>query len=105
MAPHTSPEKTSFEHRLLRVCVPLDCALSGIFVLLVLALVPVLSVSSLPPNAARAVELILVVSATALAAMGLFTAWAIVSAMRRGQVEFPRVRLPLPEAVQLFKRR
>ena len=88
---------------MLRVVLPLDTAASAVFVLLALAAVPVLALLDVPADVLSLVGLAFLVFALALAAMGVVTAWTLISSMARGRYDLPaRLWLPLPRAAQPF---
>jgi len=91
------------ENRLLRAVMPLDAALSGVFVLLALAAVPALALVHASGAMLWMVGVAVIVVALALAAMGAVTAWTLLQRMARGCYELPeRLWLPLPKAAQPF---
>jgi hypothetical protein len=82
---------------------PLDTAASGVFVVLALAAVPVLTFLNPSADVVHLVGLAFIVFALALAAMGAVTAWTLISSMARGRYDLPkRLWLPLPPAAQPF---
>jgi len=90
-------DRVSDDNRVLRVVLPLDTAASAVFVLLALAAVPVLALLDLPADVVSLVGVAFVVYALALAAMGVVTAWTLISSMARGRYDLPaRLWLPLP---------
>lgn len=96
-------DRLSDDNRVLRVVLPLDTAASAVFVLLALAAVPVLALLDLPADVVSLVGLAFVAYALALAAMGVVTAWTLISSMARGRYDLPaRLWLPLPRAAQPF---
>jgi hypothetical protein len=96
-------DRSSHDNRVLRVVLPLDTAASAVFVLLALAAVPVLALLDVPADVVSLVGLAFVVYALALAAMGVVTAWTLISSMARGRYDLPaRLWLPLPRAAQPF---
>ncbi|TMM09899.1 MAG: hypothetical protein E6G01_18800 [Actinobacteria bacterium] len=91
------------DNRVLRVVMPLDTALSGVFVVLALAAVPALVLMRASAGVLWLVGLAVIVLAVALAAMGAVTAWTLLRSMARGRYELPsRLWLPLPKAAQPF---
>ncbi len=96
-------DRISDDNRVLRVVLPLDTAASAAFVLLALAAVPALALLDVPADIVSLVGLAFLVYALALAAMGLVTAWTLISSMARGRYDLPaRLWLPLPRAAQPF---
>jgi ABC-type bacteriocin/lantibiotic exporter with double-glycine peptidase domain len=91
------------DNRVLRFVMPLDTALSGVFVVLALAAVPALVVVNASTGVLWVVGLVVIVVALALAAMGAVTAWTLLRSMARGRYDLPsRLWLPLPRAAQPF---
>lgn len=91
------------DNRVLRVVMPLDTAVSGVFVVLALAAVPTLVLVDASVDVLWVVGLAAIGLALALAAMGAVTAWALLHRMARGCYELPsRLWLPLPRAAQPF---
>jgi hypothetical protein len=91
------------DNRVLRFVMPLDTALSGAFVVLALAAVPVLVLMDASAGVLWLVGLVAIVISLALAAMGTVTAWSLLRSMARGRYELPsRLWLPLPKAAQPF---
>jgi hypothetical protein len=96
-------DRVSDDNRVLRVVLPLDTAASAVFVLLALVAVPALALLDVPADVVSLVGLAFVVYALALAAMGVVTAWTLISSMARGRYDLPaRLWLPLPRAAQPF---
>jgi hypothetical protein len=91
------------DNRVLRLVMPVDTALSGIFVVLALAAVPLLVLLDASAGVLWLVGLAAMVISLALAAMGAVTAWTLLRSMARGRYELPsRLWLPLPKAAQPF---
>jgi hypothetical protein len=98
-----SADRVRNNNRVLRVVMPLDTALSGVFVVLALAAVPVLVLADASASVLWLVGLAVIVIALALAAMGAVTAWTLLRSMARGRYELPsQLWLPLPKAAQPF---